>query len=325
VNFSANFRRMKTRLLSSLLLLLAAPALVRATDRDIRRVFPVRPGCTLQLETYRGQITIEEGDAAEVRVWLHLEIGADTDAEAGKIAARLQLGLEAHDNTVAITARNPRATGVHFDWEEEKQIDLTYRISVPRRCSLELGGTNTSATIGNLTGRMSAHVENGTLFFRRVDGAVTASTDNGDIVISRCTGAVDARVSRGLIRLGPVGGRAVLKNSMGNIEVMSARGGIEARAEAGDISVGFPRALRGDAQLTTSGGNIFVRLDPGAGCVVDAKSVWGCVDCKPSLVVIEGASGSRRLVGRFNGAGPVLMLRASGGSVKIDGGDVWFE
>ncbi|MSU25274.1 MAG: hypothetical protein EXS32_15830 [Opitutus sp.] len=229
----------------------------------------------------------------------------------------LQLEIAAVGNTVSIRARHPRESGVRFVWEEKNQVNLTYQITVPRQCQVDLATRTGNITVGNLTGQVQARTETGNIFCRRIDGAVEARTDFGNVTVSHCTGAAVVRVLQGTIRIGPIGGRAELKNSTGDIEVQAARAGITALAEVGDVSVGFPRTFTGEADIRTAGGNIFATIDPAANCTVRASTVWGRVDCALALTVESGASGKSKLTGRLNQGGPVLKLHASGGRVKI--------
>jgi DUF4097 and DUF4098 domain-containing protein YvlB len=216
-----------------------------------------------------------ESDQPEVQVALNMEIDVSSEEEAARIFAGLELIAKEEGNVVTLRARNPKETRVRFVWNDKHQIDLAWRITVPRRCNVDLVTLRGGITVGNLTGRMVARVETGSIFLKRIDGSVDANVEVGDIVVSRCSGEMKARVLRGLIRVGTIGGAADLKNSSGDIEVLAARAGITAAAEAGDVYVGFPRDTSGGAQISTSGGSIHAKIDPAAKCRVDASAVWG--------------------------------------------------
>src|SRR5205807_10317672 len=112
-------------------------------------------------------------------------------------------------------ARNPRETGWHFSWGEEARLNLYFRLTVPRSCHLDLKLGAGTITVGPLAGRMRAEVENGKIFFRRVDGSVEARVESGDIIVSHCTGAVTARAMGGVMRLGTIGGPLHLRSTSG--------------------------------------------------------------------------------------------------------------
>ncbi len=297
----------------------------RAAEPEVSRTFPVRPGATFTLESQRGSVTLIEGDEAEIRVLVHVEVDAETEEEAARYRATLQLDMKAEGNAVTVLARDRRSQGPKFVWQEGHEVNLDFRVTVPRRCDVTIRVREGGITVGNLSGRMAAHVEQGSIFFRQIDGSIQASTRSGDITVSRCLGPVTAQVDRGTIRLGTILGEATLRNGSGDIEVMTAKGGVSAEAVAGDISVGFARELSAGSRLATSGGNIFATVNEASACNVQATTVWGKVRSQLALTTDSGKNGSRRVAGRLNGGGPTLEFHANGGNVRLTGGEAPFD
>lgn len=299
--------------------------LARATERDEKYAFPAPPGCVLKLDSYRGGVIVTEGEKPEIAIAVHMEIGADTEAQGEQMRARLRFDVKQADNAVTVFARNPSETRVRWVWRDDEQIDLTYRITVPRGCDLDVKLINGSVNVERATGRVKARLENGDFFCRQIDGSVDATVEHGNIVISRCTGDVTARTIDGLIRTGTVFGRANLKNASGNVEVLQAKGAVAATAEAGDVIVGFPRQIGGEVNLVSRGGNVRAKIDPDASCRIVATSVWGEVQNGLPLAIEAGARDRNHLTGRLHEGGPVLNLRASGGDVRLEVGETLFE
>ena len=275
------------------------------------------------LDSHRGTVVIEEGDVAEVRVHVQVEADADTEEQAARMRGELQLEMKSERNVVAILAR-PRER-VQLDFGQRRPLDLDFRITVPRACHVQLRVRAGAITVGNLAGAMSAEIETGNVFFKRIDGSISTSVGLGDLIVSRCTGDVTARVTKGLIRIGTIGGRGELKNSSGPVEVLTAKGAIVAHALLGDVTVGFASRMAADSRLTASAGNIVATLEPQAACRVDASAFLGRVQTSLPFAVESGASGKSRLTGRLNGGGPLLTLHANGGNVQIVAGDVPFD
>lgn len=305
--------------------MLAAHVPARGAEHDVREVFAVEPGCTLRIDTYRGEIEVTESDEPTVVVAVHMEVGGETDAAAQRVLDGLQLQLEEVDNVVTVRARNPRETRARWVWREDEQVGLFYRITVPRACNVEVKNARGDVTIGRVEGRVAVEVKTGTVFLRGVNGDADADVGEGDLVISRCTGDVKARVGSGKIRTGLIGGAADLKAASGSVEVMAVRGGIRAQATAGDVTVTFPRDMRAGAALKSSGGDVFVRIDPAADCVVQATSKWGEVRCALPLAVAPNGRGKRKLHGTLNVGGPAIVLHADGGDVRIEPGETLLE
>jgi hypothetical protein len=291
-----------------------------AANREYQRLFPVAPGCELKIDAYRGQILIAESDRHEVDVQVSLDAVAEEGAAAMRLLDQVRVEMGREDNRVTIMIRNPSESGLRFDWDEEAPVDVQLRLSVPRHCHVDLRAIQGRAEIGNLSGRITVRIENGGVFLRRIEGAVTVHLDQGDFVLSRCTGPVTARVLRGLIRVGTIGGRAELANATGDIEVMAVRHSLVAEAEVGVVRVGFAPGLAADSRVRVAAGELFARFHAKTACRLDAAATWGRVNSDLPLAIESGASGARSLTGRLNGGGPLVQLRASGGSVTIERG-----
>jgi hypothetical protein len=297
----------------------------RAAEHDVKRTFPVQPGCTLQIDTYRGSVIVTESDAAEIAVIVQMEIGGETDADVERVRSGLQLEMNAVGNTVAIRARNPRESRIRWVWRENEQIGLTYRVSVPRTCNVDVKTGTGSITIGNLSGRMKAQAEKGTLFLRYIEGSIDADVETGDVVVSRCSGAASVRLLSGTVRLGTIGGPLMVINHSGDVEVMAARAGGTIATEAGTVTVGFPREIVAETRVTAAGGDVVAKIPADARCRLEARAgFFGAVRCALPVQTTGGAS-KRKIVGTFNGGGPLISLRAQGGSVKIESAVPWFE
>ncbi|MBC7367048.1 MAG: DUF4097 family beta strand repeat protein [Undibacterium sp.] len=289
-----------------------------AVERTVKRSFPVQPGATLKVDSYRGGIIVEETEESAVRVEVRVEVATEDEAQANQSLGALKLEMELVGNEVRVRAWNPRESRALFVWEEKRQIELTFRVFVPRSSSLDLSTLDGGVTVGNLTGRVVAYTRAGTISCRKIDGTIKATVDTGDIVVSRCTGAVDLRVQRGNIRTGTIFGRADVSSDSGDIEVLSALGGVTARTSAGDVAVGFQKKFAGESKIEASGGSIFVKVDPMAALTLDATTSWGRVQTTLPFAVEAGGAGKSKFTGKLNGGGPAVRLHAAGGQVKLD-------
>jgi DUF4097 and DUF4098 domain-containing protein YvlB len=305
--------------LRQLCLVLAAGILtpLMAIERRVQKVFPVAPGASLKLNTYRGSIVIEDSDDAQIRADVRLDLATEDPAVADRILKGLNLELASQDNVVTVQAHNPSESRARFTWTDQR-LDLAFRIYVPRTCDLELVTIDGDITVGHVAGRVVIRARAGTISCRQIDGNVQATMGIGEIVVSRCTGAVDLSVTRGNIRAGTIFGPAKLHNSSGEIEIQSARGGVTASTAAGDVTVGFPRQLEGSATIKADGGNITAKIDPATRCTVHASATWGRVQSSLPLETATGGNTRRSLIGTLNGGGPSLTLQASGGNVKLE-------
>lgn len=306
----------------SLWLVLLVCCVLVSTGSAVQRVdsqsFILPLGGTVAVDTYRGAVEVvpSEGEGREVTVSVSMLSQNDDSEEARAALDELQLTIEQVEGNVFVKARNPDETGVVFIWEDQGNLDIRIKVTVPRECNVDLLTRDGGITVGNLRGEMKARTETGTIFFRRIEGNIDAQAESGDVVVSRCTGSVNLRTVVGNVRTGMIGGRARLETVNGNIELQTARGVVEAMTTEGDIEAGFA-SIAGGSKITTKVGNINATINPDEAFSIQAKTRWGKVRNQLAIQTERGGSGRRHLEGDFNGGGPLIELRSGGGSVSI--------
>lgn len=310
------------RLLAGLLACLAP--LARANERTVTRDFQVGPSASLVLTLYRGGIVVRESDDAQIHVEATFStVGEDDPKGADERLAREDLQTAQSGSTLTVNLPNPNKAGIKWDYQGDTEVSVAVIVTVPVHCNVSATTTDGSITLGNLAGAMTARCRVGTIFCKGIDGSVDAKVQTGDVIVSHASGPVILRTGRGDVRVGPVDGKATLKTDYGDIFIQQARGGVDASCESGSIAAGYPKAFAGESYLHADGGGITVSLPAEAHCSIDASSVWGHVqaEAKLPIKVESGSNGSGRLEGTLNDGGPRLVLRASGGHVKLLEGD----
>ncbi len=302
---------------------LCAAGELRAVQRVEQQSFAVRPGCLVKIDTYRGLINIVPGTGNEVKIVVRSNLPAEKPESASAVLDGFELKASNQNNVVQITARNPRDSGVRFTWSKDLRPEIEFTVEVPAHCDLDLLTKDGGITVGNLRGNLKARTENGTIFFRQIEGDVDAFTPNGDVTVSRCTGSVNLRAVQGDIRVGTVGGRARMETVNGDIEVLSSYAAIQATTSVGDVRVGFAQ-LDEKSKIQTAIGNITAKINPAMRFLINATSSWGKVT---SGFASDAQLGSRvhgQLTGQYNGGGPLIELKASGGHIAIAPGEPLF-
>ena len=144
---------------------------------------------------------------------------------------------------------------------------------------------------------------------------VDLDTSGGSIKIEDLTGNVDARTSGGSIALGDIVGNVEVDTSGGSIKVDSVYGEIDANTSGGSIKVEFKKQITEDAKLSTSGGSITAILPEDIEIDISASTSGGKVSTEFN---VDGRIKKRSIKGKINGGGPELILRTSGGSVRVN-------
>ena len=140
------------------------------------------------------------------------------------------------------------------------------------------------------------------------------NTSGGSIELSSLNGKVDAYTSGGSITLGEIRGDVDVKTSGGSIRVEEVAGTINAHTSGGSITARISQQPLGDSRLTTSGGSVSAYLEPSVAVDLTASTSGGRVS---SEFEVSGTVKKTRITGKINGGGPKLVLKTSGGSVRV--------
>ena len=143
---------------------------------------------------------------------------------------------------------------------------------------------------------------------------VDVKTGGGSIDLGNLNGQVNARTSGGSISLGNIQGDVKVKTSGGSIDVEEVAGNIKAHTSGGSVRATLTKQPTADCQLSTSGGSVTAYVKPDIKVDLLAKTSGGRVR---SDLPVAGSVGKRSIEGEINGGGPALVLKTSGGSVRV--------
>ncbi len=234
------------------------------------------------------------------------------------------------------------------------RLEIRFHVTVPKNYNVDLSTQGGSIKVGDLDGTVRAHTSGGSLRFGNITGTVWGRTSGGSIKLTSCgspvdlktsggsievvdvAGDVQARTSGGSLRFGAIQGSIWGKTSGGSIKVASCSGGADVQSSGGSIrlesvggnvnaktSGGTIRATmttqpQDTCSLRTSGGGITLTLIPDIAVDVEAETSGGRVSTDFAVEsAIQGKVPRNRLKGSINGGGPLLKLRTSGGSIRL--------
>ncbi len=143
---------------------------------------------------------------------------------------------------------------------------------------------------------------------------VDLNTSGGSIEIEDLEGEVDAYTSGGSISLEDIQGNVDIKTSGGSLDLDNIIGKIDAHTSGGSIELKLPKKPTKDSKVKTSGGSITAYLVKNVAVNLSAKTSGGRVS---SEFTVDGKITKRSIEGTINGGGPELVLKTSGGSVRI--------
>ena len=300
-------------------LLAATPA---AADFRLSRQLALAPGGEIVLDVH-GAVTITGGDASGASVL----VTADSD----DVEERYDFELTSASGRVEVTSRRRGsfANRVRFRGD-----NLRFEVQVPRRTRVQVDTSGGAIRISRLDGAarlrssggglhatdvvgpLDAQTSGGGIDVRQVRGNVLLDTSGGGIRVAAVTGDVAAETSGGGIDVADVDGDVTASTSGGGVEISGVTGRVVAHSSGGPVSAAFAAGSGAGGSLSSSGGGVRVEVDPDARLSVDASSSGGSVTCDLPITV-RGITRRTELRGDLNGGGPSLVLRSSGGGIRI--------
>jgi DUF4097 and DUF4098 domain-containing protein YvlB len=295
----------------------------RAASDTLHRAFNVQPGGTLTIDADVGDITIRTAATTQVNVDV-TRTGRPSD-------------IHDYDITFSQEGNDVRIKGTFdhkwrfFDWNN---LQARFTVTVPMTYNVHLATSGGDIHVNDLRGEALCKTSGGDLDLGNIVGNVEARTSGGDVKVASATGHVElkssggdiktgditgplnARTSGGGIEIRHVTGDLVAHTSGGSIEIGGAMGAIDATTSGGSIRAALAQQPRGDSKLSTSGGSITLTLAGNVALDLDAHTSGGDVTTDMPVTIL-GRQTDSTLNGKVNGGGPKLVLRSSGGDIRV--------
>ncbi len=304
--------------------LFCSAAAYAAIDSPIHKTFNVAPGGTLTLDADVGDVRVTSGGNG-------VTVDVKRRARSEDALRDFTVTFDQQGNNVSVSAKYNRPNH-WFNWTND--LDVSFEINVPSNYNLQLATSGGDIKVGDLQGQVRARTSGGDLTLGNINGPVDAKTSGGDMSIASARGKLDLNTSGGDIKIGDAEGPATAKTSGGSIDIHrvtgdlyahtsgggiaidEALGAIDASTSGGSIRARLSQQPRGDSRLSTSGGGITLSLAGNVSVDVDAHTSGGDVESDLPITIL-GKQSEGDLAGKINGGGPRLVLRSSGGSIRL--------
>ncbi|MCI0748279.1 MAG: DUF4097 domain-containing protein [Verrucomicrobia subdivision 3 bacterium] len=280
----------------SAFLLAGCLAAFAETEEEISKRFTVQPGGKLIVDVDFGSINVSPGTGNEVAIDVFRKVkrGSKADEEAFLDERPVTFAQDGD----AITVRSRADKSRRFSWRGSQSTEAKYTIRVPAQFNAQVKTSGGSISINELKGEVNARTSGGSLKFARLNGTLDGHTSGGSIRVTDCVGPIKVNTSGG------------------GIDVQNASGKVEASTSGGSVSAQFASAPPEEVTLKTSGGSVTLTVPENAAFDLDASTSGGSV--KSDLAVSTDGKPSRtHLKGPVNGGGKPVVLRTSGGSVRV--------
>ena len=292
--------------------LLLSPVLLAEIRDEVRNTFQVAQGGTLHLESDMGSLEVRSSEANIVEVVVIQKVRSDDPRDFEEALRMLDLDIRQEGNDVVIAA--------DYDGSNRRRdhhLNLEFRILVPYRYNIDARTAGGSVSVEDLEGEVRVQTAGGSLTFGRIVGNVVGRTAGGSVTLEGSSGTADIETAGGSISIGEVEADVIAHTAGGSISVKEVYGSINATTSGGSITASILSQPSGDCRLTTSGGTVSVSLARSIGLDLDAETGNGRVISDFGQVDTSTRKAQRRLKTQVSGGGPQLLLRTSGGNIRI--------
>ena len=287
----------------SFLFLMATSAL--AAEDTIRRGFNVADGGTLRLDAVPGSVKVVTGGRGVAIEVVRESIGGDVFRDH-------TVTFEQQGNDVIVRGR--------WDQQWRKMFSFArvqWNVRVPANYNLDIKTSGGSIDLeGNVGGTVTARTSGGSISTAAISGQTLLKTSGGSIKAGAISGPAELVTSGGSIAIDRVDGELVAHTSGGGIVIGDATGSVNATTSGGSIRAQLSGQPRGDSKLSTSGGGVTVMLNDRIAVDLDARASGGGVHADIPITV-SGSQDRDEVKGTINGGGPRLVLRTSGGGIRV--------
>jgi DUF4097 and DUF4098 domain-containing protein YvlB len=305
----------------------AAQSVQGSFDRTLTVSGPVE----LDVSTGSGSIELRTGAAGSLHVIGRIKAN-DSWLGGGRSAQEKVKYLESHP-PIEQTGNVVRVGRID-DAEMRDNVSISYEITAPSQCKLRSRSGSGSQTIGNIGGPVDAGTGSGSLTFGDIGGRVDARAGSGSIEAGAIRGELNAHTGSGSVRAREVHGAVTVSTGSGNIDVtQSAAGEVTISAASGSVNLrGIQGPLRvnsasggvsvrgtpsGEWHISSSSGSVTLQLPETAAFDLDAHTSSGGIDSRHPVTMV-GTVDRHGMAGKVRGGGPLVQLRTSSGSIRIE-------
>ncbi len=315
----------------------------------ITRSFAGKSFQQLVSETSGGNITVTGGSGearVELFVWPSNREWKSYSNEQlqQKLNEEYDVVIEIKGNTLTASAK-PKEK--FRNWNNS--LSISFRIYVPQQTATTLRTSGGNIVLTNLSGTQDFVTSGGNLRLDQLSGKIKGRTSGGNISLINCKndldlttsgGNIDAEKTSGHLRMATSGGNITMTDldgtvdattSGGNVRANSVKGSLEAHTSGGHVGLDN---ISGSVDASTSGGNIsvslketgeFVKLSNSGGHIdlelpgnkgLDLKLTGGKIKTS-KLSNFDGTFEEDRIIGKLNGGGTPVTVRAGGGRLNL--------
>ena len=276
-------------------------------EKVLDRHTALEPGCTLDVDTSSGSVTINGAEVSECSVTATITARAPSEAEAQALGEQVTIRLEQNERTLKVRADKPKLGN-------NRSISVSYAIIAPRRTNVQCHSAYGSLDLANLEGTVDGKTGSGSIEAENIQGTTHLDTSYGSITCRNVAGQeVTLHSGSGSVTAGDIKGTARMASSYGAVECEGFSDG-DLFLKSGSGRVTIADATFGECEANSSYGPVTGRHLNGN--AIRLRSSSGSVELSDGTAPTLDLSSS---YGRVRAAGIVTRdLKAHSGSGSID-------
>ena len=263
-----------------------APAAEAAQLKEVtEKVFPLKPGGELVIDSQNGRITVEAWNRPEARIQITRTVRASDDKRAAGLMKELRADVTLGEGRIEIQSRYPKRAENFGIWDVLGQrvtsLNIHYYVQVPAETRLHLETSNGEIQVRGTSGSLAGQTVNGNVEVTSTSGRVEVNTTNGNIRLVGISGATSASTTNGAIEA--------------EIRKLEAGAGVDLSTTNGDLTAVLPADLKAQLEAVTTNGRVSIGYP----------------------VEMVGRASSKMVRGRIGGGGAAVNLTTTNGNIVV--------
>ena len=264
-----------------------------AKAEDVTKAYTVSGRPNVRVDTNDGSVTVSSGDTKEVRFRV--------EYQGYELNKNLRVDSRQDGDRVELIARVTGNWG--FNWGMHGKR-LHIEVVMPRTGDLQVstgdGAVEASSLDGNIVistgdGSVKAHGLNGTIDLHTGDGSINVEGLKGDIKMRTGDGSVEARGLDGKVNADSGDGHIKLEGRFDSLTIRTGDGSVEAHANGGS-------RMNSAWNIHTGDGSVDMTLPGDLQANIDASTGDGHISLGMP-VTVEGSFSNSQIHGKMNGGG----------------------
>jgi DUF4097 and DUF4098 domain-containing protein YvlB len=293
--------------LATAMLLAISAATPSARAEDVTKSFTVNGRAAVRVETNDGSVRVSSGDNKEVQ--FHVEY------QGYELNRNLRVDTRQDGDKVELVARVTGHFG--FSWGGHGK-NLHIEVCMPRSGDLQVstgdGAVEASSVEGNVTistgdGSVKANDLNGNIDLHTGDGSIRVDKLRGDIKLRTGDGSIEAQGLDGKVTADSGDGHIKLEGRFDGLNIKTGDGSVEARVVNGS-------RMNSGWNIRTGDGSVDMTLPGDLQANIDASTGDGHISLGMP-VTVEGSFSNSQIHGKMNGGGQPLVIHTSDGSIRL--------